>query len=40
MKERSGVITMKGNPLVLLGEGIKVGSQRRMQHWRPMIYPR
>ena len=26
MKERSGIITMKGNPLVLLGEEIKVGQ--------------
>jgi thiol peroxidase len=27
MKERSGAITMKGNPLTLVGEGLKVGDK-------------
>ena len=26
MKERAGLVTMKGNPLVLLGEEVKVGN--------------
>ena len=26
MKERSGLVTMKGNPLILLGEEVKVGQ--------------
>ena len=36
MAERTGVITMKGNPLTLAGQEVKVGARPRILRSWPM----